>query len=114
MTHTKQHYRDVEAHGGALHVMSDALDCEQLGFSVIECEPGWSGMEHEHVGHDPDSMIANDHEEVYFLVDGDATIEIEGEPVDLDPGEAVRVDPSATRQIQNGDQPSTFVIAGAP
>lgn len=114
MAFTKQNYRELEAHADAMYVMRDALDCEQMGFTVIDCEPGWSGLEHNHVGHDEDSIIANDHEEVYFLVEGEATIEIEGESVELEPGDTVRVEPEATRQIHNGDQPSTFVVAGAP
>ncbi len=114
MVYTKQNYSDVEEHGGALRVMRDALDCEQMGFSVLECDPGWEGREHAHIGHDEDSIMANDHEEVYFLVEGAATIEIEGEAIDLEEGDAVRVAPAATRQIRNGEAPSTFVVAGAP
>lgn len=114
MSYTTQRYDELEPHAGGLYAMRDALDCKQMGFSVVECEPGWEGLEHTHVGHDEDSIMANHHEEVYFLVEGEASLDIEGETVVLDPGEAVRVPPDATRQIRNGDEPSTFVIAGAP
>ncbi|MFB6090879.1 MAG: cupin domain-containing protein [Halobellus sp.] len=114
MSYTTRNYRDVEPNHEALYVLRDALDCEQLGFSVVECEPGWSGIEHDHVGHDADSVFANDHEEVYFLVEGGVTVEIEGDAVELDPGDAVRIAPDAVRQIHNGDEPSTLVLAGAP
>lgn len=114
MPYTTQRYDELEPHAGAMYVMRDALDCDQMGFSVVECEPGWEGLEHDHVGHEEDSIIANDHEEVYFLVEGGASLDIEGETVALEPGDAVRVAPDATRQIRNGNEPSTFVIAGAP
>jgi len=114
MSYTKVDYRDVEAHHDALHPLRGALDCEQMGFSVLECDPGWVGPEHTHVDHDPDEIYANDHEEVYYLVEGAATVTIEGEAIDLEPGDAVRISPAATRQIENGDTESTFVLAGAP
>jgi quercetin dioxygenase-like cupin family protein len=114
MSYTKLNYQDVEAHHDALHVLREPLECEQMGFSILECDPGWVGPEHNHVGHDPDSIYANDHEEVYFLVEGEATVDIEGETVTLEPGDAVRLEPETTRQIRNGDTESTFVLAGAP
>jgi mannose-6-phosphate isomerase-like protein (cupin superfamily) len=63
-------------------------------------------MEHDHAD--------EDHEEVYVLVEGEATVEIEGEELSMEAGDAVRVSPDATRQIRNGDVESTFVLAGAP
>lgn len=51
---------------------------------------------------------------MYVLVEGQAALEVDGEPVTMSPGDAVRVDPAAERQLQNGDDESTLVIAGAP
>jgi mannose-6-phosphate isomerase-like protein (cupin superfamily) len=51
---------------------------------------------------------------VYLLVEGDATITVEGEELALEAGDAVRVAPGATRQVTNGDIQSQFVITGAP
>ncbi|MFB6129267.1 MAG: cupin domain-containing protein [Salinigranum sp.] len=106
MSYTKANYGDVDPVGGGLHFLRDALDCENLGLSVLECEAGWTGMEHEH---DED-----DQEEVYLLVDGEATVEVDGKSVALEPGDALRVSPGASRQIHGGDEESLFVIAGAP
>lgn len=39
---------------------------------------------------------------------------VEGVPVDLTEGDALRIDPEDTRRIENGDVDSTFVLAGAP
>jgi hypothetical protein len=35
--------------------------------------------EHSHVGRGPDDPFANDHEEVYLLIEGAVTVEIDGE-----------------------------------
>ncbi|WP_458204573.1 cupin domain-containing protein [Haladaptatus sp. NG-SE-30] len=106
MSQTKVNYQDVEAVGDGLHFLREPLGCEQLGISVLECEPGWTGKEHAHVD--------REHEEVYFLVDGQATVTVDGEDVAMESGDALRVPPEATRQIQNGDTESLFVLAGAP
>ena len=106
MSHTKVNYRDVDAVGEGLHFLRDELGCENLGVSVLECDPGWTGMEHDH-GDD-------DHEEVYVLIEGGAEIVVDGEETEMVPGDAVRVAPGSTRQLRNGDEESLFLIAGAP
>jgi quercetin dioxygenase-like cupin family protein len=106
MSHGKVNYQDVDPAAEALHFLRDPLDCEELGVTVIECDPGWTGMEHDHA--------EEDHEEVYLLVDGEATVTVEGEPVAMEPGDALRVDPEASRQIRNGEAESRFVVVGAP
>ena len=70
--------------------------------------PNWAGrgLGHEHGD--------EDHEEVYLLVEGEATITVDDEDVPLAAGDAVRVSPGTTRQITNGDTQSQFVITGAP
>lgn len=106
MAYTATNYRDVEPVADAMYFLRDPLACERLGVTVIECDQGWTGKEHDHA--------ADDHKEVYLLLDGTATITVDGDEVALEPGNALRVAPDATRQIQNGDTESTFVIAGAP
>ena len=106
MAYTTVNYRDVEPVGGRLHFLRDPLGCTNLGFSVREMAPGETGLEHDH-GDDGQ-------EEVYFLVEGEATMVVDGEPVRLSAGDAIRVDPGSTRQLRNGDVESLLVGAGAP
>jgi quercetin dioxygenase-like cupin family protein len=106
MAYTHVNYHDVETDNEAMHFLRDPLDCDQLGATVIECEPGWTGMEHDHGD--------EGHEEVYLLLEGNATVTVAGDDISMGPGDALRIAPDATRQIQNGDTESTFVLAGAP
>jgi len=106
MSHTLVNYEDVEPVSDGLHFLRDPLDAEQVGLSVLECDPGWTGMAHDHAD--------DDHEEVYYLVEGEATVVVEGEAVGMEPGDALRISPDATREIENGDVESTFVLVGAP
>ncbi|WP_436930349.1 cupin domain-containing protein [Halosimplex halobium] len=103
---TKVNYEEVEAVGGGLHFLRDELDCENLGVSVLECEPGWTGKPHDHAD--------DGQEEVYVLVEGAATVTVAGDEVPMEPGDALRIDPDERRQIENGDAESTFVLVGAP
>lgn len=106
MSYTRVNYDDVEPVGSAMHFMRDPLECSNLGVTVVECEPGWTGKEHDHGG--------QDQEEVYILVEGAATVDVDGEAVELEAGDALRIDPDARRQIRNGDGESLFVLVGAP
>lgn len=106
VSYTTVNYRDVEPAAGAMHFLRDPLECEHVGVTVVDCEPGWTGTEHDHA--------ERDHEEVYLLMKGAATVTVDGEDVELNPGDAVRISPDATRQIRNGDAESTLVLAGAP
>jgi len=106
MSYTKVDYADVEPVGGGLHFLREPLDCDQLGISVLDCEPNWSGKPHNHAD--------EQQEEVYILVEGAATITVDGDDIPLAAGEAIRVAADSDRQIHTGDAPSQFVIAGAP
>ena len=106
MPYTKANYLEADPVSGGMHFLRDELDCDNLGLTVLDVDPGWEGKTHDHAD--------EGHEEVYLLVKGAATVSIDGASVVLDPGDAVRVSPDSTRQIRNGDTESKFVIVGAP
>jgi mannose-6-phosphate isomerase-like protein (cupin superfamily) len=97
---------------GGMWFFRDPLDCEKLGITLLELEPGGKGKSHHHA--------EERHEEVYLVVDGELTVQLGGtetEPeteVTLDAGETIRVAPETRRQLQNsGDERVRVVIAGA-
>ena len=106
MAYTKVNYEDVEPVAEAMHFLRDPLDCDNLGLTVVECEPHWEGKPHDHK--------ETDHEEVYILVDGRANVHVDGEEVSMNEGDPLRIDPDSQRQIQNRGVGSTFVLVGAP
>lgn len=105
MTHSMVTYDEVEARAPGMHFLRDALDCENLGITVLDATAGWEGKEHDH-SHD-------DQEEVYLLVEGAGTLSVDGEELDLDAGDAVRVEAGATRRL-DFEEDSQMVIVGAP
>lgn len=106
MSYTKVNYADVDPVAGGLHFLRDELGCEHLGVSVLSCEPGWAGKPHDHA--------EDNQEEVYVLIEGEATVTVEGADVPMAAGDALRVAPESRRRITNGDVASTFVLVGAP
>ncbi|WP_253738843.1 cupin domain-containing protein [Halohasta salina] len=105
MSYTKVDTDEVEPVADGLHMLREPLESEQLGVSLLSCEPGWEGKPHDHAD--------EGQEEVYVLVEGAAVVTVDDEKVPLTAGDALRVDPESTRQIHNGDEESLFVLAGA-
>ncbi|THE63032.1 cupin domain-containing protein [Salinadaptatus halalkaliphilus] len=106
MTYRKVNYEDVDQVSSAMHFLSDPLETEQVGVTVARCDPGWNSRPHDHAD--------NDHEEVYVLIEGEATVVIDDEPIEMETGDAVWISPESTRQIKNGNQESAFVLVSAP
>ncbi|WP_138005356.1 cupin domain-containing protein [Halalkalirubrum salinum] len=106
MSYRKVNYEDVDRVSGAMHFLREPLDSEQVGVTIAKCEPGWIGQRHDHTD--------NGHEEIYVLVDGQATVVVDEVDVAMNQGDALWIDSTADRQIRNGDAESTFVLVSAP
>lgn len=99
---------------GGMWFFREPLDCENLGMTLLELEPGGKGKAHDHA--------SDGQEEVYLVVDGELTVDLGGgedespeEEVTLEAGQAVRVAPGTWRQLHNdGDERVRIAIAGAP
>jgi mannose-6-phosphate isomerase-like protein (cupin superfamily) len=89
-----------------LYFMKDALDTDEVAFSVYRMEPGARGLEHDHAD--------SGQEEVYYVVNGGVDVQFDAETVSLEADEALRVDPEEDRQIVNRDHYSELVLVGAP
>ena len=106
MTYTKVNYEAVDQVSNAMHFLSEPLETEQVGVTVARCDPGWNSRPHDH--------RENDHEEVYVLIEGAATVVVDGEEIEMGAGDAIWISPESTRQIRNGDRESAFVLVSAP
>jgi quercetin dioxygenase-like cupin family protein len=51
-------------------------------------------------------------EEVYAVLDGEATLSVSGEDHRLEPGVFARVGPSERRKVATGEQPATVLVLG--
>ena len=94
---------DVEENHG-LKFLRDPLNAEKLGLTVIDRDK-FEGMQHNHA--------ENDHEEIYLLIEGDASMYVDGDEIEMREGDAIRVDPEMDRKIHS-ENGLLMVIAGAP
>jgi mannose-6-phosphate isomerase-like protein (cupin superfamily) len=104
MSYDRVNYKEVESRNG-LHFLRDELNTEKQGFTVLETEAGLEGIEHDHGD--------EGQEEIYFLVEGSAEVDIEGETVEMEEGDAVRISPGDSRTLRT-DKASKLILTGAP
>jgi quercetin dioxygenase-like cupin family protein len=101
--------------GGAFIHARAALGVSSFGMQVFDIPPEWSGPEHAHHGMTGESAeTANDgQEEVYFGLEGQACLHVEGEEIALAPGVMARVGPAQMRQLTTHDQSAKVLVIGA-
>lgn len=85
-----------------------ALGVTAFGMNVIDMAPGTTTYpEHDHTG--------DGQEEVFFVVEGDATLRFDGKEQRVKSGTFVRIPPEATRSWHPGDDGVTLLaIGGTP
>jgi quercetin dioxygenase-like cupin family protein len=105
-TYKRVNYREIEPVSGGMHFLREPLASERVGVTITRCEPNWNSRPHDHT--------ENGHEEIYVLIEGSATVVIDGEEIGMESGDAIWIPPEATRQIRNGDEESAFVLVSAP
>ena len=106
MSYRKVNYEEVDQVSSAMHFLREPLETEQVGVTIARCDPGWNSQPHDHT--------VNDHEEVYVLIEGTATVVVDDEPVEMEAGDALWISPESTRQIRNDDEECAFVLVSAP
>ncbi|MDJ1433029.1 cupin domain-containing protein [Halostagnicola sp. A-GB9-2] len=111
MSYEKAHKTDPESiipeESGGLWFLKEELETDEIGLSVLELEPGVSGKAHDetHTGQ----------EEVYYVVEGTVTVDLDDESVTLEADEALRIETEVERQIHNeSDEATKLVLVGAP
>lgn len=106
MSYEKVNYTDVEPVSDAMHFLREPLKSRSVGVTIVRCDPGWRSREHDHSD--------DEHEEIYVLMRGEATVRIDGEDVPMESGDVLRIAPESTRQIRNSEEESAFVLVSGP
>jgi mannose-6-phosphate isomerase-like protein (cupin superfamily) len=104
--YTAQRLTDMEAtFGGAVRKVRAALGVQSMGIQVMEFPAGFDRYpEHDH-NHDGQ-------EEVYVVLRGSGTIDVEGEQTALDPEVMVRVGAAAKRKVTSGPDGLRLMVLG--
>ncbi len=107
MTYRYLDAKDVEPQHGVLRPIRRTLEIESFGVNEIELPPN-SETYPEH-----DETKTN-HDELYIVLEGSATMTIDGETLGLVPGHYVYVTPESKHHIAPGSSGLRYVAIGAP
>jgi quercetin dioxygenase-like cupin family protein len=105
---TVDEFEEMEGSGGATwRLARKTLGAESFGFNVVDIAPGGQIPEHDHV---PDNQ-----EEVFIILEGDATMVTDGEEHDAPAGTYCRYAPEVKRTIRNqSDGNVRALLIGVP
>jgi quercetin dioxygenase-like cupin family protein len=101
-------FEEMEGSGGATwRLARKSLGAEAFGFNVVDIEAGGQIPAHDHTG--------DKQEEVFVILDGQATIVADGEEHDAPTGTFCRFAPEVNRTIKNeSDATVRALLIGVP
>ena len=102
---TVKRFDELDGYQGQFLYAGKALGVTSWGMNLLKLPPRWAGY--------PDHDHAKDgQEEVYVVLEGDATLEAGAERFRLAPGTLARVGPGQKRRIVPGDGGVTMLALG--
>jgi mannose-6-phosphate isomerase-like protein (cupin superfamily) len=105
-TYTIAHRDELERTGN-WSLVRRTLDCNSFGVNLVELPPGESIPEHDET--------ERDQEELFFVLEGSATIVIDDVEHPAPAGTFARLDPNHRRTVRNhGENPVSVLIVSAP
>ncbi len=105
MVHVVIDANDVEPQHGVFRGLSQPLGVGAFKVNRLELPSGAEGPEHDHA--------SNGEEEVYAVVGGSGRLRVDGEEIELRPGQFVFCSPDARRQTIAGDEGLVWIGIGA-
>ncbi len=101
-------YDKIEKYRGQFRYAAKGLGVTAWGMNVLKLPPNWAEYpEHDHA--------ADGQEEVYVVLQGNATLSADGQTWRLGPGTLARVGPGQKRKIVPGGEGATILaIGGTP
>src|ERR1700759_1300462 len=104
--YTAKRIDDMQAnHGGGFVLARAELGVTAFGMQVIQMPPGFDGYpDHDHA--------ETGQEEVYAVLSGSGSMDIEGESVEMDGGTLIRGGPDTKRRVVAGPEGIRMLIVG--
>lgn len=92
---------------GSWQLVRRTLELQAFGINIVHIAPGEQIPEHDE--------LDRDQEEVFFVLDGDATLVIDGQDHPAPAGTLARLDPEHKRTMRNdASEPAEVLIVSAP
>lgn len=108
---TIKHVDEMESIWDGRFVRARAsLGANSFGMNIWNLPPNWDqNWEHDHVT----PPVADNEEEIYTVLQGEAILRVDGEVHALEPGVFVRVGASAKRRVETGAKSAQILCIGA-
>jgi mannose-6-phosphate isomerase-like protein (cupin superfamily) len=90
--------------------VKERLAAENGGYEVVHESPGLEVGVYVLVAPEPDRQQPHEDDEIYLVLDGRGTLEVEGESVALEVGEAIFVEAGADHRFTSYEQLSVLVL----
>ena len=104
---TIKHDDELERDYGKWVLVRRSLGVSTFGINAVELPPGDSIPEHDETG--------RDHEELFLVLEGAATLVVDGADHPLREGSFARLDPDRVRTVRNdGESIARVLIVSAP
>ncbi len=103
-----EEFEEMEGSGGATwRLARKSVEAESFGFNVVDIAPGGQIPEHDHTG--------DNQEEVFIILEGQATIVADDNEHDAPAGTYCRYAPEVSRTIRNdSDANVRALLVGVP
>ncbi len=104
--YTAKRIDDMQAnHGGGFVLARAELGVTAFGMQVIQLPPGFDGYpDHDHAD--------SGQEEVFAVLSGSGSMDIEGERVEMDGGTLIRIGPDTKRKVVAGPEGIRMLVVG--
>ncbi|MEO8289464.1 MAG: cupin domain-containing protein [Gaiellaceae bacterium] len=90
--------------------VAERLAAGNGGYEIVHSSPGIEVGVYVLVAPEPDRQQPHEWDEIYFVLDGRGTLDVEGEPVELDEGAAVFVKAGAEHRFRGYEGLSLLVL----
>jgi len=104
MAHTLINADDIEAQHGVVRRLAEPLGVRQFSVNRLELAPGADGRDHDHA--------ADGEEEVYAVINGSGTLQVDGQDLPLRPGDFVFCSPDTRRLMRAGSDGLVWIGIG--
>ena len=97
---------------GIVHRARASLGATSMGMQVMHFPPEWEGYpDHDHMSGSADGNDLGQ-EEIYIAIGGSATLLVDGDEHELEPGVLARVGPGEKRRIIPGPEGFRMIAVG--
>ncbi len=102
----RDEFERMAGSGGCTWILARrALGTAAFGYNLVEIEPGGALPEHDEAG--------SGQVEVYFVLEGEATVSIDGAEIAAPAGTFASIEPGSARTLMNrSDTPVTALLIG--